>query len=300
MVVAQRQLGAHVTVLFGHEQGKYPDGNSVLVRGRDGSILIDPALSLRAAVPPLQVDTVLLTHTHEDHAAGLSAVLAGGVRVHEADLAALRSIDDLMRLYGLPQEAWPQMTEFVVERFHFQGWPSATGLVDGEILDLGDVTVTVVHAPGHTSGHSVFLVVSEDGHRVVVCGDIDLSTFGPYYGDASSSLEAFESTLSELRELKADHYVTFHHKGVIDGHAAFVVAIDAYAAVFGRRRASLLALLDEACTFEELVATGIVYRAGTRPAVFGESVERRSIRQHLDRLLADGDVLTEGRQYWRR
>ncbi|MEY2755587.1 MAG: hypothetical protein RJB65_1945, partial [Actinomycetota bacterium] len=25
----QRELGPHVTVLFGHEQGKYPDGNSV-------------------------------------------------------------------------------------------------------------------------------------------------------------------------------------------------------------------------------------------------------------------------------
>jgi glyoxylase-like metal-dependent hydrolase (beta-lactamase superfamily II) len=300
MVVAQRQLGAHVTVLFGHEQGKYPDGNSVLVRGRDGSVLIDPALSLRAQVPPLQVDTVLLTHTHEDHAAGLSAVQAAAVRVHEADLAALRSIDDLMRLYGLPEAAWPQMTELVVERFHFEGWPAATGLVDGEVLDLGDVTVTLVHAPGHTSGHSVYLVESEDGHRVVVCGDIDLSTFGPYYGDASSSLEAFESTLTQLRGLIADHYVTFHHKGVIDGHEAFAVAVDAYAAVFGRRQASLLALLDEARTFDELVAAGIVYRTGTRPPTFGESVERRSIRQHLDRLLADGDVLTDGHQYWRR
>ena len=81
---------------------------------------------------------------------------------------------------------------------------------------------------------------SDDGTRVVATGDIDLTTFGPYYGDASSSLEAFEATLEMMRDLRADHYVTFHHKGVIDGHEAFAAAIDQYAAVFGRRQQSLL------------------------------------------------------------
>lgn len=299
MVVAQRQLGPHVTVLFGHEQGKYPDGNSVLVQGTSRSALIDPTLSVRNVQPPLDVDLVLLTHTHEDHAAGLSAVIAGEVRVHDADLAALRDVDDLMRLYGLPETAWPQMKELVQGRFHFAGWPAALGLVDGDTFDLGDVTVRAIHSPGHTSGHTVYLIESTDRTRVVVTGDIDLSTFGPYYGDTSSSLEAFEATLTMLRGVEADHYVTFHHKGVIDGHAAFAAAVDQYAAVFGRRRQSLLDLLATPATLEDLVEQGIVYRPGTRPALFGESVERHSIRRHLDRLLSEGAASTDGREYWR-
>jgi glyoxylase-like metal-dependent hydrolase (beta-lactamase superfamily II) len=299
MVVAQRQLGSHVTVLFGHEQGKYPDGNSVLVRGRVAAALIDPALSVRNAVPAIRVDTVLLTHTHEDHAAGLSAVEAGEICVHVADLAALRSVDDLMRLYGVPEDVWPQMTQLVQERFHFEGWPQARGLTDGQTFDLGDVSVRAIHAPGHTSGHTVYLVESVDGTRVVVTGDIDLTTFGPYYGDASSSLEAFEATLTMMRGLEADHYVTFHHKGVIDGHAAFAAAVDQYIAVFGRRRQALLDLLATPSNFAELVGRGIVYRAGTRPPLFGDSVERYSIRRHLDRLLSDGAAATDGGQYWR-
>ena len=45
MVALQRELGRHVTVLFGHEQGKYPDGNTVVVRGEHDSVVIDPALT---------------------------------------------------------------------------------------------------------------------------------------------------------------------------------------------------------------------------------------------------------------
>jgi glyoxylase-like metal-dependent hydrolase (beta-lactamase superfamily II) len=299
MVALQRQLGPHVTVLFGHEQGKYPDGNTVVVRGTTGSVAIDPALSARTMDPPLEVDTVLLTHTHEDHAAGVSAVRWNALKVHELDVAALRSTDDLMRLYGVPEALWGEMTQMVTERFHFDTWPQAEGMSDGHVLDLGGVTVTLVHAPGHTAGHSVYVIESDDGLRVVVTGDIDLTTFGPYYGDVASSLDAFEATLAMLRELRADHYVTFHHKAVVDGHDAFAAAVDVYAAVFERRAQALLDLLYAPRSFDELLADGIVYRAGTRPPLFGESVERRSIEQHLERLIADGAVATDGQQYWR-
>jgi glyoxylase-like metal-dependent hydrolase (beta-lactamase superfamily II) len=300
MDVQRRQLGRHTTVLFGHEQGKYPDGNSVLVRGSSGTVLIDPSLGVRDITPPLTVDHVLLTHTHEDHAAGVSAVRWGSLRVHHHDVEALRSVDALMALYGVPRSVWPEMTDFVTGRFHFAGWPEARGMSDGETIDLGDVRVTLIHAPGHTSGHSLYLIEGDDGVRVVVTGDIDLTGFGAYYGDAASSLDSFERTLRMARELVADHYVTFHHKGVVDGHTAFVAAVDAYAESFQRREDALLALLASPRSLDELVAEGIVYRAGTRPALFGDSVERRTIEQHLERLLANGAIEVGGGQYWRR
>ena len=172
------------------------------------------------------------------------------------------------------------------------------GLDDGHVVDLGDVSVRLVHAPGHTAGHSVYLIESEGG-RVVVTGDIDLSSFGPYYGDAASSLDDFETTLERVRAIAADQYVTFHHKGVVHGHEAFAVAIDAYATVIARRHQHLLQLLTHRRTFDELVQEGIVYRPGTRPAVFGESVERYTIGRHLDRALADSSATADEYHYWR-
>lgn len=293
-------LGPHVTVLGGAEGGKYPDGNSVLVRGSHTSVIIDPALCVRSSPNPVVVDRVLLTHAHEDHVGGVSAVQFGEISVHRLDLPGLQSAEGLMHLYGIPEEVWPAMTEMVTERFHFVGWPDATALDDGDVIELGGVTVRVVHAPGHTAGHSVYVVDSPiERERVVVTGDIDLSSFGPYYGDRVSSLPDFEATLRTVRAIEAAHYVTFHHKGVVDGHAAFAEAVDRYLAVIAHRHDHLLHLLEQRRTFDELVDEGIVYRPGTRPHLFGTPVEVRSIQQHLDRALADGAAATDGHHYWR-
>ncbi len=298
MVAAQRPLGSFTTVLFGAEQGKYPDGNSVLVRGAHTSLLIDPSLSVHSASPAIEVDLVLLTHAHEDHMAGLSAVRAGVISVHDRDLAALQSVDGLMALYGIPPDGVAGMTALVVERFHYAGWPSAVGFGADARWDLGGVSVRAVHASGHTGGHCVFVIEPDDGsHRVVVLGDIDLSSFGPYYGDAQSSLDEFEATLAMLPTLEADHYVTFHHKGVIDGHAAFSEAVAAFGSMIARREAALLGLLSTPKTLEELCAVGIVYRPGTRPPLFGDGVELHSVRRHLDRLIDAGRVVADGTYY---
>lgn len=292
MVMQRRELGAHTTVLFGAEQGKYPDGNSVLVRGTRGSVLIDPSLSVHAAEPPLAVDMVLLTHAHEDHMAGVSAVHAGSIAVHARDLPAARSIDGLMALYGIPADGVAGMSRLVTESFHYVGWPDAFGFEAGATWDLGDVTVNALHAPGHTGGHCLFAIEPADGGpRVVVTGDIDLSSFGPYYGDEQSSLDEFSATLAMLPTIVAHHYVTFHHKGVIDGHAAWVAAVEAFASMIHRREAALLALLAEPRTLAELCAIGIVYRPGTRPPLFGDGVELHSIQRHLARLIAAGRVV---------
>ncbi|MEQ1699788.1 MAG: MBL fold metallo-hydrolase [Ilumatobacteraceae bacterium] len=297
MVAATRTLGSHTTVLFGVDAGKYPDGNSVIVRGSHSSLLIDPAMSRHADSPAIEVDHVLLTHTHEDHLAGLSAVRAGSISVHEADLAALHSLDGLLALFGTPASGVAAMSEMLTTRFHYVGWPQAMGFVDGAVWDLGGVSVRAVHTPGHTAGHCVFVIEPDDGsHRVVVLGDIDLSGFGPYYGDAQSSLEAFEATLAMLPSIEADHYVTYHHKGVVDGHEAFVAALEPFTAMIARREQALLGMLATSQTFDELLAVGIVYRPGTRPPLFGDVIEANSIRMHLSRLVAVGAVaLVDGR-----
>ncbi|MFB7630339.1 MBL fold metallo-hydrolase [Streptomyces sp. NPDC056149] len=272
-----------VSVLVGANSGAYPYGSSLLVRGTDQILVVDPSLSLVRAAPP--ADVVLVSHAHEDHIAGLGGYQVP-VHIHDRDLDALRDRTALVAGYGLPSDVVDAFDESVRDDFHVRGRLDALGFGDGAVFDLGGRTVTVVHLPGHTAGHSGFLI-EPDGFLFVA--DIDLTSFGPYYGDVGSSLVDFEASMRRCREIDARWYGTFHQKGVVEGAAEFRRRLDAYVGVVERRDATLLAFLGEPRTVEEIVDHRLVYR----PHVEGphvRPVERRTAVQHLDRLLGGGLV----------
>ncbi len=280
-----RNLGA-VTILTGERGGRYPHGNSMLVAGGEETLLIDPSLSLaRRASLPL-TDRVLNSHCHEDHVAGNHLYPNAPWLLHEADLPGMRSLDDMMAIYGMSPRIAAAFRQVLVEDFHYVPRPDATAFRDGDVFDLGGARVRAIHAPGHTRGHCVLHVEPEG---VLYLGDIDLSSFGPYYGDAWSSLEDFERTLASVRRIEARWYATFHHVGVVDGRAAFLERLDRFAAVIGTRERRLLEFLAEPRTIDEIVAHRFVYRPGDA-VPFADDVERRSMTQHLDRLVAAGRV----------
>ena len=279
-----------VSVLVGAHLGAYPYANSLLVRGTTASLVVDPSLSLAGAAPP--ADAVLVSHAHEDHIAGLGSYDVP-VHIHENDLRALRSRAALVAGYGLPPDAADEVDATMRDHFHVRGRPDATGFGEGAVFDLGGRTVTVVHLPGHTAGHCGFLI-EPDGFLFVA--DIDLTSFGPYYGDVGSSLADFEASMRRCREIDARWYGTAHQKGVIEGAAEFRRRLGTFAGVVEKREAALLAFLGEPRTVEEIVEHRLVYR----PHVEGphvRPVERRTAVQHLDRLLSEGRVaeVEEGR-----
>ena len=289
LALASRQVGA-ATVLFGPRGGKYPDGNSLLVEGADEILLIDPSLGLwsrpKEALP--RVDRVLLSHCHEDHIAGLPLFPDAIVHLHEDDRVGLRSLDDFLAIYGYASPAIEQtFRHSLVEQFHYQPRPDAQGFRGERVFDLGGgVRVHAIPAPGHTRGHCVIRVEPDDA---LYLGDIDLSSFGPYYGDAWSCLEDFEKSLSLARELDARTWITFHHVGVIDDRTAFLARLDRYVSVIRDREERLIAYLAEPHSLDEIAAHRFVYRPSDAVS-FAEPVERRSMGQHLERLCAQGRV----------
>ena len=288
MDLEDRPLGRATTVLFGERGGKYPQGNSLLVRGAEETLIVDPSLGViprRAALP--RIDRVVNSHAHEDHVAGNHLFPGVACCVHEADLPGLRSLEGFLAIFGYEGAVGSGWQQALVEQFHFAPRPDATGFRDGHVFELGGgVRMRALHTPGHTRGHCAFLVEPDD---VLYLGDIDLSSFGPYYGDAWSDLEDFERSLARVREVEARWYATFHHIGVLDGRAAFLERLDRFAAVIARREARLLAFLAEPRSLDEVAAHRFVYRP--EDAIpFAEPVERRSMAQHLARLARDGRV----------
>ncbi|MFA3841586.1 MBL fold metallo-hydrolase [Streptomyces aureus] len=272
-----------VSVLVGAQRGAYPYANTLLVRGTAELLVVDPSLSLLEGAPP--ADLVLVSHAHEDHIAGLGSYEVP-VHTHEGDLGALRSREALVAGIGLPPGEVDAVDKMMRDEFHVRGRPDAAGFEDGAVFDLGGRTVTVVHLPGHTAGHSGFLI-EPDGFLFV--GDIDLTSFGPYYGDVGSSLVDFEASMRRCREIDARWYGTSHQKGVIEGAEEFRRRLDDFAGVVARREAALLAFLGEPRTVEEIVEHRLVYRPHVEGPHVGP-VERRTAVQHLDVLMSGGLV----------
>lgn len=273
-----------VTVLRPPNGGYYPYGHSLVVTGTGGTLLVDPSLALAGTRPP-GVDAVVVSHAHEDHLVGLGR-FGLPVHVHEADLAAVRSAETLLAGYGLPSAQAEAFRSSLHDDFLIESRPDARGVSDGHVFDLGDRTVTVVHLPGHTAGHSG-LLVEPDGFLFV--GDIDLSSFGPFYGDVGSSLEDFEASIRTVGEIEARWYGTYHQKGVIDGAAAFRERLAAYLGVVAARDAALTEFLREPRTLADVVEHRFVYRAHVdEPYV--ATVERRTAEQHIARLVREGRV----------
>ena len=287
-----------VSVYLGEKSGKYPDGNQVTVRGADTLAAFDtPLVANRLGRELLDADLVILGHVHEDHMAGLRRLKDIPVHVHEKDVEAARSWEGLARHYGYVPEVLAGMRAMIETKFHYVPRPDAQAYGDEAAWDLGGgVRVTAFHMPGHTRGHCVLLV--EPG-AIAFIGDIDLSSFGPYYGDATSSLEDFRRTLEAVKDIPAKVWITSHHKGVITERATFLALLQAFASRLDAREEAIAAYLgQQPSTLAELVAQRFVYPPQLNDLYY-EDAERRTIEQHLDVLRQSGRA-TEEDGRWRR
>lgn len=293
--VEDQNLGP-LTILFGVDNGKYPQGNSLLVKGSNMSALIDPSLGVVERKDRLpHADMILLSHIHEDHVAGLHLYPDVPCHCHEADALGLHDLSGMMEIYGFEGDGGSDFETTVLEEFFYQPRPDVQTFADGEKFDMGDVSIEVIHTPGHTRGHCCFLI-EWSGGALVYLGDIELTGFGPYYGDAWSSLVDFEASIEKLKTISVENWLTFHHKGLVESRQQFLEMLESFRGMIDFREQNLLAFLSEPRTMDEIVAHRFVYRPGTGGSMV-DQIERRSMDMHLTRLKASGRVQQQGQQY---
>ncbi len=115
--------------------------------------------------------------------------------------------------------------------------------------------------------------------------DIDLTSFGPWYGHRESDIDAFEESISKIIALDP-RIVVSSHKGIFTDDIP--VRLQKYLDVFAARDQLLIDLLPRAQTLEALADLMPFYQA--RP--FAEKLlhywETQMIRKHLARLVERG------------
>ena len=253
--------GVHLIAEPGHV-------NSFLIEGSERAVLLDTGLGvadIRAVAEslsgkPLQI---VNSHYHFDHSGGNR--LFSDIAIHRsgAELLARPAPEGLAAAYMAYTrrliDAWPGYQELDNTYFHlvtadtlvrplpptfdpadYRVVPSqATRLLeDGDVLDLGDRELRVLHTPGH-SPDSICLLDERNG---LLFGGDTINT-GPIYAQLEdSNVEAFARATRRLSELKGEVSRVF---------VCHFMRVDNAPALLG----------EIADGFERIVAGGVNYRS---------------------------------------
>ena len=201
--------------------------SAVLIVSDAGLILVDGALPQTAPLIDAGIRTlgfkteditlILNGHTHYDHAGGLNALQRfTGARV-ATGAKGVRALEQ-----GNPTTDDPQVA-FAVNAFP----PVANvhGVADGDVLRVGNVTVTAHATPGHTPGGTTWSWRSCEGPRCVdiVYADSISAVSAPgfrFTGDAThpSIVDSFRRSITRVSELPCDIMIGAHPSvGDLDG-----------------------------------------------------------------------------------
>jgi glyoxylase-like metal-dependent hydrolase (beta-lactamase superfamily II) len=253
-----RRLAGDVTLMWEPHVVPLLRCNIWHVRGRDRDLVIDTGLgvcSLRDFARDILDKPVaaLATHAHIDHvgshhefeeciahpmeAEGLAraardATLAGNV-FDPADVSTLAIPTD-----GAYQLSGPMLTALPHASYDLRSYrllpPRVTRLVeDGDVIDLGNRVLEVLHLPGHSPG-SIGLL--ERSTRTLFSGDAIYD--GPLIDNLShSSIADYRRTMQRLRGLPVEAVHAGHEPSF--GRARLFELIDAQLAAWDRRETTL-------------------------------------------------------------
>lgn len=122
-----------------------------------------------AGIDPSSIDTVLLTHMHPDHSAGLTEMPSGRLLFPNAELVMHEN--ELPHWYDdsamAKVDERSQKMYFMAGREQVDPYRKRTRLFkQGEVFP----NVTAVPSPGHTPGHTAYLIES-NGEQLMIWGD---------------------------------------------------------------------------------------------------------------------------------
>jgi glyoxylase-like metal-dependent hydrolase (beta-lactamase superfamily II) len=143
--------------------------------------------------------------------------------------------------------------------------------------------IKAVALPGHTQGHSG---VYFENASLTLITDIDLTDFGPWYGNTVSDIDDFLASIDKVRRLDSRYFVTSHSTRIYT-RDELLPLLDKFAAHVLRRERALQELLSAKGTvsLDEIATYGIIYPRNSlanNPALL--FFEKKMLEKHLKRM----------------
>lgn len=285
-----------VVFITGEHGARFPDGNCIFVDDEVPTV-VDPATrpdELERINRDKGVRLVIDTHYHVDHIRFNRLFPKADIASHPADAGAIASIETMAHMVGIEDKPWLPIWEMVMtEQWGYEGREVTRPLADGDEISLGANTVRVMHVPGHTPGNLCLHFLEKDA---VYLADIDLTPFGPWYGNRYSDIDAFIASIERVKTIEAGTWYTAHGDGIL--HGDITARLDAFAGVIADRDRRLLDLIAEPRTMEQIIDATVIYGKRWDPPEMFDHFEGLMASKHLVRLEKNGMAVKEGDR-WR-
>lgn len=255
-------------------------------------------------------DSILFSHYHLDHIIGSHIFPQSSKLIHQSEKDALESEDTFLKfcyqetLTPSEYNQWkPRFLSFL-EYEGLSGWTDlalddALHVDTNNPLDLGKMSLDVLHLPGHSPGHCG-LYEPED--QILFIGDIDLSSFGPWYGWKNANIQSFRQSIVRLRQFIEDNEISWivpSHSEPINNKQDCLKRLENYDQIFDERKRRILEFItkqrQEGTTIGEITRQSPIYQGkeSSPPHVF-ETFENFMVGHHLEELAIEGYVVLEG------
>lgn len=196
------------------ENKHWEETHCYLVCGSEKAVLIDTGLGIanikevvdKLTNLPVQV---LTTHIHWDHIGGHKYF--ENIAVHEKEVEWLESKFPLpleIVRKNLMAKSCGFPDEFSIENYTiFQGKANQI-LIDGDVIDLGNRKLQVIHTPGHSPGHCCYY---ETDRKYLYSGDLIykgcLDAFYP-----TTDPQLFKESVEKITSLEIKRILPGHHE----------------------------------------------------------------------------------------
>jgi len=288
------ELAPNIYYLQGQNQSRFPYCACLYIKGRDLRVLIDACMGEINMAPALAsgIEVLILSHCHIDHRLTRTMIPEVPVWCHAREEIYLQNRDYLFRAMVLYRSGLDlaELFDFPDKAFEVE---ISRILNDRDRLDLGGITLEILHTPGHTPGHCAFYIPE---HDLLFTGDIDLTPFGPFYGHDFANVSDFLTSIDKLKQVGATRAVS-SHAGPFNGNLAG--RFEEYGAIVHNRDRLLLEKLDRPQSLKYFKGSNLFYPAYPDFPDLIRWFEMVHIEKHLERLQAMGKVQREKNQWTR-
>ena len=264
-----------ISVIHGENGSRFPYSNTLFINDEMKAVIDTGAgeAPLSELKQNKRIDLVINTHFHFDHIAYNYLFSDSANLINERESKCFRDRRNIgvnlgiEEVYGSEEvDRWlnrishPDTRQSPYSPQNNHKWWLSTTRFDGDypwghVFDFGKTKMHVIAAPGHSEGFCC-MYFPDDG--IVYVADIDLTSFGPWYGGTDGNIELFIESCRRIEILDAETYITGHEAGILKKRE-FQTGLDIFLEKINERDYRVLAALKEPVTLEDIAGQGLIY-----------------------------------------